>query len=113
MTEPLPLAEGFASASREDWLAEVRRVLLRGRTDATDEDFQQAFAQRLVTRTEAGLEIQPLYTAEDRLGAVDAPGSAPFVRSTHVEARPWEIRQRVWPEVDGSSALEELESGAT
>lgn len=113
MPEPLPLAQGFAPASREDWLAEVRRVVLRGRTDATEEEFQQAFARRLVTRTEDGLEIQPLYTAEDRLEGVDAPGFAPFVRSTHVEARPWEVRQRVWPEVEGSSAVEELESGAT
>ena len=113
MTEPLPLASAFDAATRDDWLAEVRRVLLKGQPEATDEDFAQAFAQRLITRTGDGLQIQPLYTAEDAPSVDLAPGQAPFIRSTHATATPWEIRQRVWPALEDSRAVSELESGAT
>lgn len=101
MSDPLTLAADFAPATHEDWLAEVRRVLLRGKPDATDSDFERAFAQRLVDRTEDGLEIQPLYT------------QAPSIRPARTEAKPWEIRQRVWPAVAGSTAESELAAGAT
>lgn len=113
MPEPLSLASGFAPATRGDWLAEVRRVLLKGRPEATDEDFAQAFTRRLVTRTDDGLDIQPLYTADDAPSNALAPGQAPFLRSAHATAVPWEIRQRVWPTIEGSRAVGELESGAT
>lgn len=113
MTDSMPWASGFAPATRADWLAEVRRVLMRGRPEATDEEFLAAFDQRLVTRTEDGVAIQPLYTAEDAPTIDLAPGQAPFLRSTHSEPIPWEIRQRVWPSVDDSTAVGELEAGAT
>lgn len=113
MTEPLSLASGFPLATRDDWLAQVRRVLLKGRPEATDDEFAQAFAKRLVTRTDDGLDIQPLYTAEDAPTIALAPGQAPFIRSTHETAMPWEIRQRVWPAIEDSRAVGELESGAT
>ena len=113
MTESLTLAASFDPATRDQWLAEVRRVLLKGKPDATDEDFLAAFDRRLVTRTDDGIEIQPLYTADTAVAQDLAPGQAPFLRSTHAAPVPWEIRQRVWPDVQASSAVMELESGAT
>lgn len=113
MTPPLTLAASFDPVTRDEWLAEVRRVLLKGRPDATDEDFLSAFDRRLVTRTDDGIEIQPLYTADTAVREDLAPGQAPFLRSTHAVPGPWEIRQRVWPDADDSSAVTELESGAT
>ena len=107
------LAGAFDAATRDQWLDEVRRVLLKGRPDATDDDFEKAFERRLVTRTDDGIEIQPLYTAVDAPVDDLAPGQAPFVRSTHAGPVAWEIRQRVWPTLPDSSAVSELESGAT
>lgn len=112
-TAPMPLASGFAPATREQWLAEVRKVLMRGQPDATYADFEAAFAKRLIARTDDGVAIQPLYTADDAPSVDLAPGQAPFVRSTHATPVPWEVRQRVWPSVADSSAVGELESGAT
>lgn len=113
VTESLTLAGDFPAATREQWLSEVGRVLLRGVPDATEADVQRAFVKRLVSTTDDGIEIQPLYTAADAPPPAPAPGQAPFVRSTHAAPVPWEIRQRVWPAVEASSAVTELESGAT
>jgi len=107
------LAGAFDAATRDQWLGEVRRVLLKSSPDATDEEFVEAFNRRLVTRTDDGIAIQPLYTAADSPVDDLAPGQAPFVRSTHAAPRAWEIRQRVWPALPDSSAVSELESGAT
>jgi methylmalonyl-CoA mutase len=109
----LPLAAGFDGVTRHDWLRAVRDVVLRGRPDASDEEFAAAFARQLVTSHADGFEIQPLYDAGDAPPPAPLPGTAPFVRGTHVAAPGWEIRQRVWADVDGSSAVDELESGAT
>lgn len=113
MTSSLTLAASFDTATRDQWMDEVRRVLLKGKPDATEADFLAAFDKRLVTRTDDGIEIQPLYTAADVSSPDIAPGQSPFVRSTHAAPVPWEIRQRVWTGVEGSSAVTELESGAT
>lgn len=113
MTPSLTLAASFDPASREQWRDEVRRLLLRGKPDATEEDFLAAYDKRLVTRTDDGIAIEPLYTAATAVTQHLAPGQAPFVRSTHTGPIPWEIRQRVWPSVDGSLAVTELEAGAT
>lgn len=113
MTETLTLAGDFPAPTREQWLAEVGRVLLKGTPGATEEDLRRAFEKRLVSRTDDGIAIQPLYTAEDARGALPAPGQAPFLRSTHAAPLPWEVRQRVWPAVVGSSGVVELESGTT
>lgn len=111
-SDALTLAGDFEPATEEQWRAAVRGVLLRGRTDATDEEFADAFARRLVFHTEDGLDIEPLYDADDATPS-GTPGFAPFVRSSHAAPVPWEIRQRVWCDVDGSSATTELEDGAT
>lgn len=113
MTSSLTLAASFDTATRDQWMDEVRRVLLKGKPDATEAEFLAAFDKRLVTRTADAIEIQPLYTAADAPVDGLAPGQAPFQRSTHAAPVPWEIRQRVWPAVEGSSAVSELEAGAT
>lgn len=113
MTETLTLAGDFPAPTRDQWLAEVGRVLLKGTPGASEEDLRRAFEKRLVSRTDDGITIQPLYTAEDARGALPAPGQAPFVRSTHAAPVPWEVRQRVWPAIVGSSGVMELESGTT
>lgn len=113
----------FPTVDRQQWLDAVRGVLLRGRVDASDgasddpeaadRAFAEAFARQLVTLTDDGIELQPLYDAADVPDHVAPPGAAPYVRSTHAAPRPWEIRQRVWSDVDGSTGVIELESGAT
>ncbi len=113
MTDSLILAGSFPAPTREQWLAEVGRVLLKGSPDASEDDLRRAFDRALVSRTDDGIEIQPLYTAADAPQAPPAPGQAPFVRSTHAAPVPWEVRQRVWPDVAESSSVTELESGAT
>jgi methylmalonyl-CoA mutase len=114
---PLELGAAFPAATHEQWMDAVRGVVLKGKPDATEEDFADAFARQLVHVTEDGIEIAPLYHGVPRTqGAGDTvglPGFAPFVRSAHAAPVPWEIRQRVWPDVEGSSAVKELESGAT
>ncbi len=100
------------SATREAWLRAVRGVILKANPNATDEEFDEAFARQLVSTTEDGLQIQPLFDSSQSID-VGLPGFAPFVRSTHVAPAPWEVRQRVWPTIEGSTAVGELESGAT
>jgi methylmalonyl-CoA mutase len=112
---PLELGAAFPAATHEQWMAAVRGVVLKGKPDATDDDFAAAFARQLVHVTEDGIEIAPLYvpSAQGSGNVVGVPGFAPFVRSAHAAPVPWEIRQRVWPGVEGSSGVQELESGAT
>ena len=112
MSESPTVAEGIPLATREQWLAEVRRVLLPRDPEGGDDAFAEAFDRRLVTRTEDGIEIRPLYTAADAPALDALPGQAPFLRSAHAAPRPWEIRQRVAPGAAGA-AVAELESGAT
>ncbi|MGZ0219640.1 MAG: hypothetical protein ACKVIY_11565, partial [Acidimicrobiales bacterium] len=50
----MALASEFEPAERAEWEAAVEKVL-RGKS----------FEQMLVSRTRDGLDIQPLYTAED------------------------------------------------
>ena len=112
-TEPLEFGADFPSADHDDWLAGVRKVLTRNRPDATDDEVASLFAKQLVTATEDGFDLQPLYTAADAPAARTEPGRFPYVRGTRHDPRDWEIRQRVWPTVDGSEAAAELEQGAT
>ena len=112
-TAQLDLAGDFAPATQEQWLDGVRKVILKSKPDATEAEFADAFARQLVHRTEDGLQIEPLYTADDGPSDPGLPGFAPFVRSAHAAPVPWEIRQRVWTAAEGSSAVGELESGAT
>ncbi len=98
--------------TRDAWLRAVRGVVLKSNPDGDDTAFAEAFTRQLVSETEDGVEIQPLYDSSEPID-VGLPGFAPYVRSTHAAPSPWEIRQRVWSAVDGSSARGELEGGAT
>lgn len=113
MSESLTLAGEFEAPTREQWLRAVHGVILKSSPDASPDEFQAAFDKQLVTRTEEGIAIRPLYTSADAPTSAGLPGEAPFVRSAHAEPRPWEIRQRVWSNVADSNAVAELESGAT
>ncbi len=47
-------------------------------------------------RSESGIELKPLYTAEDVQGALEPPGEPPFTRGPYRDmyrGRPWTIRQ--------------------
>ena len=98
--------------TRDAWLRAVRGVVLKSNPDGDDAAFAEAFTRQLVSETEDGVEIQPLYDSSEPID-VGLPGFAPYVRSTHAAPSPWEVRQRAWPAVDGSSARGELEGGAT
>ncbi|MGD9695142.1 MAG: methylmalonyl-CoA mutase family protein [Thermoleophilia bacterium] len=117
---PMALAAGFPAADRERWMAEVARVLARGRDDAGPAEIDALFARVLRTPTYDGITLEPLYTAGDAPppGSEGLPGLAPFVRGSAPHAGPggWDARQVVAVEGDGASAaghaLDELENGA-
>lgn len=109
----LELAAEFSPATHEQWLRGVEAVLMKGRPDAGPDAFAEAFRRRLVHRTEDGIEVRPLYTADDGVPDPGRPGFAPFVRGAAAAPSSWEVRQRVWIDAEGSAARHELESGAT
>ena len=46
--------------------------------------------------TDSGIELKPVYTAEDAPGALELPGEFPFTRGPYRDmyrGRPWTIRQ--------------------
>ncbi|MGZ8735099.1 MAG: methylmalonyl-CoA mutase family protein, partial [Acidimicrobiia bacterium] len=118
--EPLTFASDFRAATRDEWLAAVEQVLLKGR-DGGPDAFTKAFERRLVTTTYDGIAVPPLFTAADAvdLERVGLPGVAPFVRGTRAAGRRdgWDVRQRVEVTDDGTETaprvLAELEGGAS
>jgi methylmalonyl-CoA mutase len=97
MTDKLPLAAEFPSATREDWLKLVRSAL-------KDRPFE-----RLIAKTYDGIPIEPLYPR-----AADAK---PVVARRGASAgQAWALQARVDhpdPSVANAEALHELENGAT
>jgi methylmalonyl-CoA mutase len=94
----IPLADAFAPASREQWLALVEKTL------------KGADVGTLTTRTADGLPIEPLYTAES--AATASPARPVFSGD---QQRPWDLRSPVShpdPTRANREALEELEGGA-
>lgn len=90
---PLLLAGDFATPSREQWEAEVLKVLNRGRPEGRELTIEQAM-KRLRTTTVDGLTIEPLYTRTDQ--PLGHPGVMPFTRGTMVKTSPmvtWDVRQ--------------------
>jgi methylmalonyl-CoA mutase len=109
-SDPLVLAGEFPPATREQWRQLVDGVL-KGRP----------FDKVLVTHLHDGIDLQPLYTADD-LGdaATDArlglPGSAPFVRGGSAVRNGWDVRQHhvvADPATANEAVLADLERGAT
>jgi methylmalonyl-CoA mutase len=92
MSDDLPLAAEFPSASREDWLKLVRTAL-------KDRPFE-----RLVSKTYDGIAIEPLYPRA--ASAQSLPG----------RRGPWQVMARVDhpdPAAANAEALHELANGAT
>ena len=77
----LPLAEGFAPATAEQWWDLVGAVLRRsgGLAEAPDPATAEAM---LSTTTYDGVRIRPLYTADDAAPDSGFPGVAPYVRGS-------------------------------
>ncbi|MCC7250908.1 methylmalonyl-CoA mutase family protein [Hyphomicrobium sp.] len=102
------LASDFEAATRDQWLALVDKAIKGA-------DFEK----KLVTRTADGIRIEPIYTRETSVPALQTatPGHAPFTRGTHaaVQGLGWEIRQRVNAgdaEQANREILSELEGGS-
>jgi methylmalonyl-CoA mutase len=96
-TPTSPLADAFSTAERADWLALVAKTL------------KGAGLETLVGRTADGLEIRPLYDAED--GAV----TLPFTPAPRGGAQGWDVRSRVGaadPVLANREALDALAGGA-
>jgi methylmalonyl-CoA mutase len=87
--DELVLAADFPAATRRDWQRLVARVLHRPDGEADPE-------RELATLTLDGIEIAPLYTADDGTGDAGYPGQAPFVRGRTVGGHRmgWDIRGR-------------------
>jgi methylmalonyl-CoA mutase len=91
--DELVLAAEFATPERGQWQELVAGVLRK--SGALKEDFAGDPESLLTTRTYDGIEIQPLYTAEDTAAATGFPGVAPYVRGARPEGSVgtgWDIR---------------------
>ncbi|AGM03498.1 methylmalonyl-CoA mutase family protein [Amycolatopsis keratiniphila] len=113
----LELAAEFPEASREQWRELVAGVLRK--SGAIDESFDGLPESKLVTRTYDGLEIQPLYTAEDTVEGTGFPGLPPFVRSARPEGAVttgWDVRARYArrdAKATNAAILADLEGGVS
>jgi methylmalonyl-CoA mutase len=115
-SEPLALAAEFEAATRDQWRELVSAVLRKGGVDP-DVDPEHA----LSSRTYDGIDIKPLYTADDALSLAHdgLPGHPPFVRGatrSGAAAAGWDVRQRnVDPDPGrtNANALTDLSNGAT
>jgi methylmalonyl-CoA mutase len=115
----LVLAADFPAATRRDWQRLVARVLHRPDDEAAPE-------RELATLTLDGIEISPLYTADDGTGEAGYPGQAPFVRGrtagghrTGWDIRGWYghpdpavAREQIMTDLDGGVSSLWLEIGA-
>ena len=113
----LDLAAEFPQATREQWQELVAGVLRK--SGKLPEDFTGAPESKLVTRTYDGIEIQPLYTAEDVPGDAGFPGLPPYVRGARPDGQVstgWDVRARFTGddarEVN-KAILADLEGGVT
>jgi methylmalonyl-CoA mutase len=114
----LPLAEGFAPATAEQWWDLVGAVLRK--SGGLDEAPDPATALDLLsTTTYDGVRIRPLYTADDRVPDSGFPGVAPYVRGsrpTGLGRQGWDVRQHFSdpdPAVTRQAVLTDLENGVT
>ena len=95
-TQNLNLAADFENPSREQWEAEVLKVLNRRRPEGKELDIEQAY-KRLTSTTVDGLVIKPLYVKDDGVEELGYPGVAPYTRGTTVRTGAmedaWEVAQ--------------------
>ncbi|GHF78743.1 methylmalonyl-CoA mutase [Amycolatopsis bartoniae] len=115
-TEPddLALAAEFPAPQRADWQRLVAGVLRK--SGALPEDFDGAPESLLTTRTYDGIEIRPLYTADDEAAPAGFPGLPPFSRGSRPEGTAWDVRV-LHANADAAAAnkaiLADLENGAS
>jgi len=110
--DELPLAAEFPPATRQQWQRLVAKVL-GGTAEPGDDPERQ-----LASVTADGIEIAPLYTADDRSPDPGYPGQAPFVRGrTPAGHRAgWDVRQRHEhpdPGMAREQVMEDLEGGVS
>lgn len=108
MADDLPLSAEFPPSNEAQWRALAEKAL------------EGAPLSKLITKTEHGVPVQPLYRSTD--WAADAsglPGAAPFIRggrSANDQYLPWDIRQVVSHPDPGFAAdqvMEALEGGVS
>ncbi|GIU67470.1 methylmalonyl-CoA mutase subunit beta [Candidatus Phycosocius spiralis] len=110
MTSPFHLATGFDEPDFEQWLVLAEKALKGGSLD------------RLIRKTDEGLDLRPLYTSKDcpdpSLLSGQA-GVAPFIRGPELSRDPylpWDIRQVVTdpePAAANQVALRDLDRGVS
>ncbi|WP_431879150.1 methylmalonyl-CoA mutase family protein [Amycolatopsis sacchari] len=115
-TEPddLALAAEFPAPERAAWQRLVAGVLRK--SGALPEEFDGPPESLLTTRTYDGIEIQPLYTADDEAAPAGFPGLPPFVRGARPEGTGWDVRvlhANADPAAANRAILADLENGAT
>ncbi|SFB33907.1 heterodimeric methylmalonyl-CoA mutase small subunit [Amycolatopsis marina] len=116
--DELALAAEFDRPDRARWQDLVAGVLRK--SGALPENFDvvaDAPESLLTSRTYDGIEIQPLYTAEDTTPPTGMPGLPPFVRGARPEGHVgtgWEVRALVAdpdPVAANKAALADLHGG--
>jgi methylmalonyl-CoA mutase len=113
----LLLADGFPDADRRRW-QELVAAALRTSGRLPDGAPPEAAEEALVTATYDGLDVRPLYTAEDAAAPAGLPGAAPFVRGRRAEGTVptgWDVRQQHADPDAGATRraiLTDLENGA-
>lgn len=100
----LALAAEFPTPDREQWLELVQGVLRKSGADFGS----------LITTTYDGIEVQPLYTADDRVPDAGFPGLAPFTRGGRPQGavEGWDVRQQHLV-ADREAVMADLENGVT
>ncbi len=116
--EALSLAAGFPQADRGQWLELVAGVLRRSGLGVEPGPVEGA----LRTSVGSGVQVAPLYVAEDAAGLprqVGVPGLAPFVRGSRAgraEYEGWDVRARhAHPDVEVTrqAIAADLDNGVT
>lgn len=113
--EDLELGSVFPTPTREQWEAEVLKVLNRRRPPGQELPIDKAMA-RLRSTTVEGIPIEPLYTADGH--SLGYPAVMPFDRGATIrsgEMDAWDVRQlHEHPDTATSRAavLNDLERGA-
>ena len=106
-----PTFTEFPVPGYEEWRAAAEAALKGG-----------SFEKRLITRTHEGIDLQPMYRAEDAAGLPHMgtmPGFAPYVRGTKTlgyKLDPWEVSQEIAeasPESFNRALRADLERGQT
>jgi methylmalonyl-CoA mutase len=113
----LPLAAEFPEPTREQWRAQVTKVLRRSGLLREDTEPPEAVEDVLASSTYDGITVHPLYTESPQDPGV--PGLAPFVRGSlpqGTSTEGWDVRQ-LHHDPDAAltnrEVLADLENGAT